>query len=311
MAPVLRRTALVQKLKALVPKRLTAPVQKLKAPAAKSKELTMAGLGYRREMSDWDMSDVKADFFEVIAENWIRRDPAPLLQLIDAGRAVHLHGVSLNLGGSSPINAEFVQQVGVLQQTLGTPFYSDHLAASGDAHQLYDLFPIPFFAREVVRIGDRIREVQDILGRRMAIENPTWYTNIGDMPEAEFLAAVADYADCNILLDLNNIDVNYKNHQQQTVDGYLTQIDFSRVNYLHVAGHEYDPRFDLYVDTHSRAAEPYIRDKALELQKKYGLPILLEWDNDVPDIQMINQELLWLTSGYATAPTHSQESLAC
>jgi uncharacterized protein (UPF0276 family) len=256
----------------------------------------MAGLGYRRDMSGWDMSRIDADFFEVVPENWVRRDREPLHRLIDGGRPVQLHGVSLNLGGTSPLNTAFLRELRGLIDDLGAEHYSDHLAASGDAHQLYDLFPVPFTADEVIRIADRIREAQDILGRRIAIENATWYTNIGDMPEPEFLSAIVERADCGILLDINNIAVNFKNHGLVTVPDFLSRVDLSRVTYLHVAGHEFDDRFGLYVDTHSRPVESDTRRAALDLHRRLGLPVLLEWDNDIPDPDTLNRELTCLRS---------------
>lgn len=155
----------------------------------------MTGLGYRREMRDWDMSAVAADFFEVAPENWIDRDRAPLHRLLACGRPVQLHGVSLNLGGTSAIDPAFVRQVRALLDELGSEHYSDHLAASGDAHQLYDLFPIPFTPAEARRVADRIARVQDLLGRRIAVENSTWYTNVGELDEPDFLMEVVQRAD--------------------------------------------------------------------------------------------------------------------
>jgi len=256
----------------------------------------MAGLGYRRDMADWNMSEVQADFFEVVPENWIQRDRSPLYRLIESGRPVYLHGVSLNLGGCSPIDEAFLYQVRELMDDLNAPFYSDHLAASGDAHQLYDLFPIPCTESEIIRVSDRISQAQQILGRRMAIENATWYTNIGDIPEADFLMRIAQRADCAILLDINNIAVNFKNHRQLSPADFIQRIDLSRVTYLHVAGHEFDARFGLYVDTHSQPVERPTQQLALQLNARHGLPVLLEWDNDLPDINHINRELSCLHS---------------
>lgn len=257
----------------------------------------MIGLGYRREMAAWDMSAVEVDFFEVVPENWLRRDRAPLHALAASGHPVHLHGVSLNLGGSSPLDTAFLKSIADLQDELGTPcWYSDHLAASGDAHQLYDLFPIPFTVAEVHRVADRIRQVQDILGQRMLVENPTWYTNIGPLPEPAFLTAVAERADCDLLLDLNNIVVNHKNHGHHDLNAFLAEVDLSRVRYLHVAGHEWDARFGLHIDTHSASVEAPTRAMARQLQTSHGLPILLEWDHDVPDLDTINEELRCLAS---------------
>lgn len=251
----------------------------------------MAGLGFRREMTDWDMSAVQADFFEVVAENWVRRDRTPLYQFIESGRPVYLHGVSLNLGGFAPLNRDFLREIKALIADLNCPHYSDHLAASGDAHQLYDLFPVPFTLPEARRIAERIRCAQDILGQRMAIENSTWYANTGDMPELEFINTVLDLADCDMVLDLNNIDVNYKNHGGYGLSQFVAGLDMRRVRYMHVAGHEWDERFELFIDTHSQSVPPDTVAMAQRLHQQQGLPILLEWDNDIPTLEIINREL--------------------
>lgn len=256
----------------------------------------MLGLGYRREMAGWDMAAVLADFFEVVPENWVHRDRAPLKALIESGRPVHLHGVSLNLGGHGALRTDFLADLRGLIDDLGVMHYSDHLAASGDAHQLYDLFPIPFTEDEVVRVADRISRVQDQLGRRMAVENSTWYTNVGEMSEADFLMAVVRRADCHILLDLNNIVVNHKNHGGLDLAEFVSRVDLDRVTYLHVAGHEFDARFGLFIDTHSQGVESQTAQVARHLREARDLPILLEWDNDVPDPDTINRELACLRS---------------
>ena len=260
----------------------------------------MAGLGYRGEMADWDMAEVDADFFEIAPENWIRRDRTPLYRLLNAGRPVRLHGVSLSLGGQAPIQRDFVKSVRELMTDLNTAYYSDHLAASGDAHQLYDLFPIPFTDREVIRISDRIKEVQDILGQKIAVENTTYYTNVGEMSEVEFLMRVVEKADCHILLDINNIAINQKNHHRTELQDFLAQVDMCRVSYMHVAGHEFDERFNLYIDTHSQPVEHSTRQCALELHQQHDIPILLEWDNDIPSLSAINQELSCLKTSIFT-----------
>lgn len=254
----------------------------------------MVGLGYRREMKAWNMSSIHADFFEVIPENWIHRDRQPLYDLINTSRPIFLHGVSLNIGGHSPINHDFLNQIRGLKEDLQSPFYSDHLAASGDGHQLYDLFPIPMTRLEVNRVSDRIKEIQDVLGFQIAVENATWYTNVGNMPEAEFVWNVLDRADCKMLLDLNNVSVNQKNHGVSTLSDFVSAIDMSKVAYLHVAGHEYDKDLEMYIDTHSRPVELPVKELAKKLSKQYQLNILLEWDNDVPTESVINRELACL-----------------
>ncbi|MEJ5028428.1 multinuclear nonheme iron-dependent oxidase [Comamonas sp. MYb69] len=254
----------------------------------------MIGLGFRREMLDWDMSAVHADFFEVAPENWVRRDLAPLQALIDSGRPVHLHGVALNLGGAAPLDRSFLRDLRQLIDDLDTPLYSDHLAASGDSFQLYDLFAVPFTELHARRVADRIRAVQDALGMRISVENTTWYTNVGAMPEADFLGMVLDLADCHLLLDLNNLSVNHKNHGGPSPSDFVQGLDMGRVSYMHVAGHEFDARFDLFMDTHSQPVEAHTQQLARSLAERHGTPVLLEWDNDVPGMEVINQELACL-----------------
>jgi len=256
--------------------------------------MTRIGIGFRSEMFDWSPAAIDADFFEVAPENWIRRDRTPLYRLRDAGYPVQLHGVSLNLGGSGRVNRPFLRELRGLIDDIGAQHYSDHLAASGDAHQLYDLFPVPFTESEVRRVSDRICEVQDVLGQRIGIENTTYYTNIGTLDEAAFLCRVAERADCDILLDFNNISVNRKNHGTDDIADFVARLPAARVSYLHVAGHEFDARFGLYIDTHSQPVEPATARAAGAWAGRHGKDILLEWDNDIPDLATINRELACL-----------------
>lgn len=254
----------------------------------------MIGVGLRREMLDWPLDSIASDFFEIVPENWLRRERSPLHHIRAQNRPIHLHGVSLNLGGHSALNTEFVLGIKDLMSELETDYYSDHLAASGDAHQLYDLFPIALTQAEAIRVAERIRRVQDILGHPIAIENATWYTNIGEMSEPEFIREVLARADCRLLLDLNNIVVNHKNHDLLGLESFVAQIDPTQISYLHVAGHEFDERFGMYIDTHSQPVEPATQQMARHLAQTHGLAILLEWDNDIPSLELINQELACL-----------------
>lgn len=251
----------------------------------------MIGVGFRREMLGWSLSDVQADFFEVVPENWIHRDRTPLHRIRNTNRSIYLHGVSLNLGGLSPVNKAFLQQIKSLMSELESPYYSDHLAASGDAHQLYDLFPIPLTMNEAIRVSDRIVQVQEVLGCTIGVENATWYTNAGDLSEPQFINEVVQRSGCRLLLDVNNVVVNEKNHHLIGLADFVSQIDPTRISYIHVAGHEFDERFGMYIDTHSQPVEPVTQQMARHLAQQYDLDILLEWDNDVPEIHTINQEL--------------------
>ena len=126
--------------------------------------------------------------------------------------------------------------------------------------------------------------------------NPTWYTNIGPIPEPEFLSAVAERADCLVLLDLNNLAVNHKNHGLVSPGDFVARLDPARLAGLHVAGHEFDARFGLHVDTHSADVEPDTARLAVALQRAHQLPLLLERDHDIPDQGTLQQELAWLRS---------------
>ncbi len=263
----------------------------------------MIGIGYRRDMRHWDMSSLCVDFVEVAPENWLRCNRDPLHALQALGLGVRLHGVSLNLGGHSEIDRGFVRSIRDLMDELGTPHYSDHLAASGDAHHLYDLFPIDFTDSEMQRVSDRIARVQDLLGQQIAVENSTWYTQCGSMRETDFIAGVLARADCRLLLDLNNVVVNHKNHRLTSLDDVVNQLDLSRISYLHVAGHEFNPALDMFIDTHSRPVETATAEMARKLQDRFGFDVLLEWDHDIPGIQVLNQEIACLRCSTTTFAT--------
>lgn len=254
----------------------------------------MTGLGYRRAMADWDLDLPEVGFFEVAPENWLRRDRDLLHGLRARGYGLALHGVSLNLGGDAPLNAGLLREVRALLDELGAEHYSDHLAATGDAHVLHELFPVPFTLAESRRVAARIDAAQQVLGRQMAVENTSSYVRSGDLDEADFLMQVVERADCAILLDLNNIRVNHKNHGTGDIAAFVGRIDLARVRYLHVAGHEFDARFGMHIDTHSRPVEPVTRAFARSLARSHGLPVLLEWDHDLPAAGRVRQELQWL-----------------
>ncbi|MGI9212640.1 MAG: multinuclear nonheme iron-dependent oxidase [Methylococcaceae bacterium] len=242
-------------------------------------------------MKYWDLHKLPLSFIEVAPENWIRRDTQ---RLLDIGIPVTLHGVSLNLGGCDPLDIPFVKSVGRLMDELHIDLYSDHLASSGHQGHLYDLFPVIRIASEAERIADRIKTVQDTLGRRIAIENPTTYISLGDIPDHHFLSRVAQTADCNILLDLNNIVVNYKNLAEIDPVEYVESIDRERITYCHVAGHYWNHDLKFYIDSHSRHPDQITFDLIHRVNK----PKLLEWDNNIPDIQVIEEEL-WKISTHS------------
>ncbi|MDI9335969.1 MAG: DUF692 family protein [Gammaproteobacteria bacterium] len=245
------------------------------------------GVGYRREMYGWDLSQLPVDFYEVVPENWLRKDS--LEPLLNLGKPVFLHGVSLNLGGSSEINFEMLRGIKGMLKILGNEVYSDHLASSGDNFQLYDLFPIPFTEKSLRHTVDRIVQVQEFLGICMGIENSAYYTNVGDYAEVEFIEEVIKCSGSCLLLDTNNLLCNYKNHGQTYMRNQPWQrlISLPHRGYQHLAGHEWSEKFHLFWDTHGAHPDLECMNMALEANRD----ILLEWDNALPAEQHFGEIL--------------------
>lgn len=247
-----------------------------------------AGLGLRREMmSEEYQLDLSAlSFLEVAPENWIHvggRFGTKFRQITEQ-LPISLHGLSLNLGGFSDIDIDLVKSIKKFIAIHHCPFYSEHLSYCGDSGHLYDLMPIPFTEEAVKVVSARIRQVQDILEQRIAIENVSYYAvpDISSLSEIDFINAVISEADCDLLLDVNNIYVNSINHGYDAED-FLRALPGERATYIHVAGH-YDEADDLKVDTHgSGVIEPVwaLLEKAYQ---QFGiLPTLLERDFNIPE----------------------------
>jgi len=216
--------------------------------------LTGVGLGLRRSMlpeleTRGDMLPV--DFLEIAPENWIDvgdRFGRRFAQLL--GRyPFACHGLSLSIGGPAELDRAFVGRLKTFLDDHDIRAYSEHLSYCADDGQLYDLMPIPFTDDAVSGVAERIRDVQDRLGRRVAFENVSYYAAPGQrMSELEFVDAVLDLADCDLLLDVNNVYVNSINHGYDPL-AFIRGLPSLRIAYLHVAGH-YVEAPDLRVDTH-------------------------------------------------------------
>jgi uncharacterized protein len=256
------------------------------------------GLGYRDKMQyfDWTLNSKLCkilNFIEIAPENWIHKDRSILHKLAENFSCpIRLHGLGLNLGGYNTISTVFLQQIKDFIHEFNVEYYSDHLASCGDQYFLYDLFPIPFNRQEAKRVADRICMVQEYLGRQIAIENSSYYTNIEDMNEVDFLNEVVKLAGCKILLDINNIVVNYKNHKLIQPADFISNINFNNVTYMHVAGHVYSKEFNMHIDTHSCKVDHNTMELATSISQTYGKDILLEWDNDIPSQSTITREIV-------------------
>ncbi len=270
-----------------------------------------AGLGLRRgllpELATMDGSAV--DFMEIAPENWIGvggRFGRQFRSLSERFPMV-CHGLSLSVGGPAPLDADLLKDLRSFLDEHDIECYTEHLSyCSDDKGHLYDLMPIPFTAEAVGYVASRIRQVQDFLGRRIGIENVSYYVAPGqELTELEFVNAVLAEADCDLLLDVNNVYVNSINFGYDPVD-FLNRIDGGRTVYVHVAGH-YVEAPDLRVDTHGSAvAEPVWELLATAYRRWGALPTLLERDFNFPPLVELLEEVARIRSMQeAVRPGHA------
>lgn len=235
------------------------------------------------------------DFLEAAPENWIGVGGALGEAFADLASRypVTCHGLSLSLGGPAPLDEEFLDQLRGFLDRLQCPVYSEHLSACSDEQgQLYDLMPLPFTDAAVVHVSDRIRHVQDRLGRRIAVENVSYYATLEPrgMTEADFINAVIDRAGCDLLLDVNNIVVNATNHGYDAYD-FLRSMPGERIACIHVAGH-FDEAADLKIDTHGAPVSDPVWDLLGEAYRLFGpRPTLLERDFNFPPFDQLVAEV--------------------
>jgi len=257
--------------------------------------VTGAGLGLRRELVPQLLDGVPdaIGFFEVAPENWMELGGryGRQFRAFTERYPFVTHGLSLSLGSPAPLDVAFVRRVGRFLDTHGIRIYSEHLSYCSDDGHLYDLMPIPFTGDAVEHVARRIRRVQDILEREIAIENVSYYAAPGaEMTELEFVNAVLERADCGLLLDVNNIYVNGINHRYDPV-AFLEGVPAARVRYLHVAGH-YVEAEDLRVDTHGADVIDPVWALLDRAYARFGaVPTLLERDFNIPPLAELATEL--------------------
>lgn len=254
-----------------------------------------AGLGLRRALlgplSEQPLHNV--DFMEVAPENWMGLGGAMAKQFrrFTEQYPFVLHGLSLSIGGPAPLDETFLQRLKRFMREHNISLYSEHLSYCSDDGQLYDLMPLPFSEEAVHYVAARIRRVQDILEQRLIIENVSYYAAPGkEMEEIDFINAVLDEADCDLLLDVNNIYVNSINHDYGA-ETFLRKLPGERIAYIHVAGH-YIEEADLIIDTHGA---PVVDPVWQLLEKTFAAfgnkPTLLERDFNLPPVTELLQEV--------------------
>lgn len=259
-----------------------------------------AGLGLRRSFLTEiaENPPKEADFYEVAPENWITIGGKLGKQFRSMTERFDFvcHGLSLSIGSTDPLDEKFVREVKNFIAEHKIKFYSEHLSYCSNEGHLYDLMPMPFTSEAVSHVASRIRRVQDILEHRIAIENISYYAAPGqEMAEIDFFNAVVAEADCDVLLDINNIYVNSVNHGYDA-EAFLKAIPADRIAYAHIAGH-YVEAEDFLVDTHGAdVIDPVwkLLGKAYEL---YGVfPTLLERDFNIPPLAELVKEVRTIRS---------------
>lgn len=257
----------------------------------------MVGIGFRKDFSEefLEGSLLSPDFIEVAPENWMGIGGywKKVFKELTQKHPLFLHGLSLSIGSPDELDYDFLKQLKEFIGEYKPLVYSEHLSFSKcDNAHLYDLLPIPFTGDAVKHVAKRIQQVQDYLEQKITIENVSYYTPVAaEMSEVEFINAVVKEADCDLLLDVNNVYVNAFNHQYNPKE-FIQQLPLERVKYIHMAGHT-KVADDLIIDTHGEA----IIDPVYDLfdftlkQIKRDVPVLLERDFNIPDLPELQQEL--------------------
>lgn len=276
-----------------------------------------AGLGLRRELLPALEEQVPEGigFFELAPENWIGlggRHARRLRQLTER-HAFACHGLSLSLGGPRPLDVGLLEDIRGFMDTHGIALYTEHLSWCGDdAGHLYDLLPLPLTEEAVHHAATRIRQAQDVLGRRIGVENTSTYLVPpgAEMDEAAFVAAVVQEADCLLHLDVNNVHVNSVNHGFDAL-AYLDALPLDRVAYMHVAGHHVEPD-GLLVDTHGAEVIDPVWSLLQAAYERCGpVPTCLERDFHIPPLVELMPELMrirQLQQQVENAPTAQREA---
>lgn len=254
-----------------------------------------AGLGLRRSFIDdlAAMDKTAIDFLEVAPENWMEMGGAFGRKFTAMAERYPMlcHGLSLSIGSPAPLDEHFLQRLKKFFDKHHIRCYSEHLSYCSDDGHLYDLMPIPFTEEAVHYVAGRIQRIQNILERRLVIENVSYYAAPGqEMDEVEFVKAILEEADCGLLLDVNNVFVNSVNHRYDPLD-YIKAMPTERIAYMHIAGH-YNEAEDLIVDTHGADVIDPVWDLLDKTYAHHGLvPTLLERDFNIPSLPHLLDEV--------------------
>ncbi|HEU4406145.1 MAG TPA: DUF692 domain-containing protein [Polyangiaceae bacterium] len=240
-------------------------------------------------MGEWP----EVGWFEALSENFMqtRGKPLEVLDRVAERYPVALHGVSMSIGSTDPLDWAYLAELKALRDRVGALWVSDHLCWTGVAGKnAHDLLPLPFDEETLGHVARRVRQVQDVLGAPLALENVSSYASFASstMTEWQFLAALAEEADCALLLDVNNVYVSARNHGFDPLE-FLRGLPLDRVAQFHVAGH--DDCGTHVVDTHDGPVAPAVWALLREARRLGAeAPVLLEWDASIPPFEVAHAE---------------------
>lgn len=235
----------------------------------------------------------QVDWFEILSENYMATAGRPLwiLDQIAERYRIVMHGVSLGIGGTDPLDWEFLRELKALAARTKAVWLGDHVCWTGVAgRNSHDLLPVPYDERTLRHLVERVRIVQDFLERPLVLENPSTYLAFSHstLTEQEFIRRLADDSDCALLLDVNNVYVSSRNHGFDPRE-YLDQMPWSRVVQVHMAGHT--DHGTHCIDTHMGHVRQEVWDLYAEAMRRGGRkPTLLEWDQQIPDFETVHLE---------------------
>ena len=258
------------------------------------------GIGYKAQhYMDIIKNPGALSWLEIHAENYMGQGGRPIAQLRHLAEKfpISVHGVGLSIGGSGPLNIDHLQRLKSLIDWLNPASFSEHLAwSTHDNHFLNDLLPLPYTATTMERVANHIDQVQDTLCRQMLLENPSSYLSFSesDMDETEFLAQIVKRTGCGLLLDVNNVFVSAAN-LKTSPQAYIDAFPMHAVGELHLGGHDEDEDetgAPLLIDSHGKSiVDPVWALLDYTLARSGPKPLLIEWDNDVPDWNILSAEL--------------------
>ena len=256
------------------------------------------GLGLRSDYYQQIIDEKPAvDWFEILSENYMVDGGKPLyfLDKIRADYPMVMHGVSMSIGSTDPLDYDYLKQLKALAARVEPHWISDHLCWTGQNQvNLHDLMPLPYTQEAVNHVAARIREVQDFLGRQLVIENVSSYVTYreDEMTEWDFIAQITKAADCHLLLDVNNVYVSARNHGFDPMD-YINAIPIEAVRQLHLAGHT---DYGTYVvDTHDQPVPDPVWDLSVKVFERFGaVPAMIERDDNMPQFSQLMAELAHL-----------------